>query len=86
MCGVWTGYFVFGLTVALRWPLVGNAGLIARISARFVTGLVVLPGWQIFSVTHRKQTLSMRRQRASRISARELRPMTWRTPLVEQCV
>lgn len=66
-CGVWSDCSVsFGLNFSPGWPrvhaLTGNAGLVADMFVRFVTGSIVIPGWRIFSVAHRKQTLCMRCQ------------------------
>lgn len=44
------------------WTLLLVTGLTAGMFVRFVTGLVVIPSRRVFSVAHKKHTLSMRCQ------------------------
>lgn len=44
-----------GLPPSLLDALAGDVCLVAGMFVRFVTGVVVIPLWRIFSVAHRKQ-------------------------------
>lgn len=65
LCFFWFDRFS-GLALGSRpgcWTLLLVNGLTAGMLIRFVTGLIVIPWRRIFSVAHKKHTLSMRCER-----------------------